>query len=148
MVYIQQQHSYRCDRCGSSELVSLSLLYERGTRTHSGPAYWGKSQSVSAQNAAPPSPRGYGGPVILWGFLIAFLAFWFWAFSQAFAKFPAAAGDMLVLLGLLGLACVTGLAVSCSRIGRYNREVFPTLQWNWLNSYRCQRCGKVVHIPS
>jgi DNA-directed RNA polymerase subunit RPC12/RpoP len=148
MVYAQQQRSYQCDRCGSPEVVALSLLYERGTRTHSGPAYWGKSQSFSAQNAAPPRPKGYGGPLILWGFLVAFLSFWFWAFSQAFAKYPAAAANMLVLLGVLGLVCVTGFAVSCRRISRHNREVFPTLQWNWLHSYRCQRCGKLVHIPS
>lgn len=148
MVYGQQQRSYHCDRCGSPDVVSLSLLYERGTRTHSGPAYWGRSQSFSAQNAAPPRPKGYGGPLILWGFLVAFLAFWFWAFSQAFGKYPATAAKVLVLLGALGLVCVAGLAVSCCRISHYNREIFPTLQWDWIHSYRCQRCGKVVHIPS
>lgn len=148
MVYAQQQRSYHCDRCGSRDVVALSLLYERGTRVHSGPAYWGQSQSFSAQSAAPPKPKGYGGPVVLWGFLIALFAFWFWAFSQAFAKYPTATVKILVLLGMLGLVCVAGLAVSCRRIGRHNREVFPTLQWNWLHSYRCQRCGKLVQIPS
>jgi hypothetical protein len=128
MVYAQQQHSYRCDRCGSPEVVALSLLYERGTRTQSGPAYWGKSQSFSAQNTAPPKQKGYGGPFLLWGFLVAFLSFWFWAFSQAFAKFPAAAVNVLVFLGLMGFACVVGFAVSCRRISRHNRAVFPTQQ--------------------
>ncbi len=129
-------------------MVALSLLYERGTRTQSGPAYWGKSQSYSAQNASPPKQKSYGGPAIVWGFLLAFLSFWFWAFSQAFSKFPGAAGNVLVLLALLGLACVAGFAVNCHRIGRYNREVFPTLHWTWFHSYRCQRCGKLVNIPS
>jgi DNA-directed RNA polymerase subunit RPC12/RpoP len=146
MVYLQQQRSYQCDHCGSPEVVALSLLYERGTRTQSGPTYWGKSQSFSAQNAAPPRQKGYGGPFLLCGFLVAFIAFWFCAFSQAFAKYPAAAVTMLVLLGGLGLACVTGFALSCRRVSRYNREVFPTLHWNWLHTYRCQRCGKLIHI--
>ena len=77
MVYAQQQRSYQCDRCGSPEIVALSLLYERGTRTRSGPAYWGISQSFSAQNAEPPRQKGYGGPGLLCGFLLAFLSFWF-----------------------------------------------------------------------
>jgi hypothetical protein len=148
MVYAQQQRTHQCDRCGSPDVVALSVLYERGTRTHSGPAYWGKSQSYSALNAAPPRPKGYGGPLILCGFLVAFLAFWFWAFTQAFAKFPGSAVNVLLFLALLCLACVAGFAVNCRRTSRYNREVFPTQQWNWLHSYRCQRCGKLVHIPS
>ena len=81
MAYTQQRRSYQCDQCGSPEVVALSLLYERGTRTQSGSAHWGKSQSYSAQNAAPPKQKGYGGPFLLWGFLVAFLSFWFWAFS-------------------------------------------------------------------
>ncbi len=148
MVYTQKQRSYQCDQCGSPEVVALSLLYERGTRMQSGPAYWGKSQSFSAQNAAPPRRKGYGAPILLWGFLLAFLSFWFWAFAQALAKFPGAAVNVLVFLALLGLACVAGFAVSCHRISRYNRDVFPTLQWDWVHSYRCQRCGKLVHLPS
>jgi DNA-directed RNA polymerase subunit RPC12/RpoP len=148
MVYTQQQRSYQCDQCGSPEVVALSLIYERGTRTQSGPAYWGKSQSFFALNAAPPRPKDYGWPFLFWGFLLAFISFWFWAFSQAFVKFPRAAVNVLVFFALLGLACIAGFAVSCHRIRRHNREVFPTLQWNWLHSYRCQRCGKVVHIPS
>ena len=108
MAYTQQRRAYQCDQCGSPEVVALSLLYERGTRTQSGPAYWGRSQSFSAQNAAPRRQKGYGGPILLWGFLLAFLSFWFWAFSQAFAKFPRAALNVIVFLALLGLACVAG----------------------------------------
>ncbi len=148
MVNTRQQHLYTCDQCGSPDVVALVLLFERSTRTQSGPAYWGKSQSFSAQNASPPRQKGYGGPFLLWGFLLAFIAFWFWAFSLAVAKFPGAAVNVLVVLALLGLGCIAGFAVSCLRISRYNREVFPTLQFNWLHSYRCQRCGKVVHIPT
>jgi hypothetical protein len=114
----------------------------------SGPAYWGMSQSFSAQNAAPPRRKGYGGALLFWGFLVAFLSFWFWAFSQAVTKFPGAAVNVLVILALLGIVCIAGFAVSCHRISHHNRAVFPTLQWNWLHTYRCQRCGKLVHIPS
>jgi DNA-directed RNA polymerase subunit RPC12/RpoP len=148
MTYAQHARLYRCDRCGSPDLVALSLLYERGTRTQSGPAYWGKSQSYSAQNATPPRQKSYGGPVIVWGFVLAFILFWCWAFSQALSGFPRAAGNVLVFLALLGLACLAGFAVNCRWISHYNRAVFPTLHWTWLHTYRCQRCGKLVNIPS
>jgi hypothetical protein len=48
-------------QCGSPNIVALPVPYEQGTRTYSSPNYWGSSQSHSAQGAAPPRRKGYGG---------------------------------------------------------------------------------------
>jgi DNA-directed RNA polymerase subunit RPC12/RpoP len=151
MVLAKQRHSYQCDQCGSPNIVALSLLYEQGTRTFSNPASWGRTQSYSAQGAAPPRPKRYGGLFLLWGFLLSFVLFWSWACYSATLKYPKTAPSMdvpLGFLGLMGLGCLIAFALTCRRVARYNREIFPTLHWNWAHTYRCRRCGKVLHIPS
>jgi hypothetical protein len=148
MAVAKQQHSYQCDQCGSSNIVALSLLYDHGTRTYSGPTYWGRSQSYSAQGAAPPRRKGYGGPLLLWGFLLYFFLFWSWAFYGARIKYPDTTQYALGFLGLMGLGCVAGLALTCRKVARYNRHVFPTLYRNWAHTYMCRRCAKLLHIPS
>ena len=52
-----QEMAYRCEQCGSSEIVALSQLYEQGTRSFSGRFTSGVSQSFTAKAASPPSPR-------------------------------------------------------------------------------------------
>ena len=88
MAVAKQQPSYQCDQCGSPDIVALSVLYQQGTRTYSSPAYGGKSQTYSAQGAAPPRRKGYGGPFLLWGFLVYFFFFWAWAFYRGLIKNP------------------------------------------------------------
>ena len=51
--------AYRCEQCGSPEIVALSQLYEQGTRSFSGRFTSGVSQSYTAKAASPPRPRGY-----------------------------------------------------------------------------------------
>ena len=47
----------------------------------------------------------------------------------------------MAFLACLGLICCLGMSLSVRRIARYNREVYPRLQWNWEHTYICQRCG-------
>ena len=103
MSVAKQQHSYQCDQCGSPNIVAMPVLYEQGTRTYSSPTNWGSSQSYSAQGAAPPRRKGYGGPFLLWGFLLSFFLFWSWACYSAMLKYPKTASSMGYPLGLLGL---------------------------------------------
>ena len=51
MVTTGQQTAYRCEQCGSPEIVALSLLYEQGTRSFSGRFTSGVSQSYTAKAA-------------------------------------------------------------------------------------------------
>src|SRR5438309_960861 len=100
MSVAKQQPSYQCDQCGSPNIVALPVLYEQGTRTYSSPTNWGSSQSHSAQGAAPPRRKGYGGPFLVWGFLLYFVLFWFWAFDGAMARYPEGTQYTLGFLGL------------------------------------------------
>ena len=151
MSVAKQQHSYQCDQCGSPNIVALPVLYEQGTRTYSSPTNWGSSQSYSAQGAAPPRRKGYGGPFLLWGFLLSFFLFWSWACYSAMLKYPKTASSMeypLGLLGLMVLGCVIGLVLTSRKVSRYNQAVFPVLYSTWARTYMCRRCGKLLHIPS
>ena len=142
MAVAKQQHSYQCDQCGSPNIVALSVLHEQGTRTYSSPTNWGSSQSYSAQGAAPPRRKGYGGPLLLWGFLLSFFLFWSWAcYSAMFSKYPKTASSMeypLGLLGLMVLGCVIGLVLTSRKVSRYNQAVFPDALLN---------VGAHIHVP-
>ncbi len=147
MAVAKQQHSYQCDQCGSPNIVALPVLHEQGTRTYSSPTNWGSSQSYSAQGAAPPRRKGYGGPFLLWGFLLSFFLFWSWACYSAMLKYPKTASSMEYLLGLLGLmvlGCVIGLVLTTRKVSRYNRAVFPMLYSTWTHTYMCRRCGQAA----
>ena len=151
MSVAKQQHSYQCDQCGSPNIVALPVLHEQGTRTYSSPTNWGSSQSYSAQGAAPPRRKGYGGPLLLWGFLLSFFLFWSWACYSAMLKYPKTASSMeypLGFLGLMVLGCVIGLVLTSRKVSRYNQAVFPVLYSTWARTYMCRRCGKLLHIPS
>jgi hypothetical protein len=151
MSVAKQQHSYQCDQCGGPNIVALQVLYEQGTRKYSSPTNWGSSQSYSAQGAAPPRRKGYGGPFLLWGFLLSFFLFWSWACYSAMLKYPKTASSMeypLGLLGLMVLGCVIGLVLTSRKVSRYNQAVFPVLYSTWARTYMCRRCGKLFHIPS
>ena len=70
-----QAKAYRCEQCGSSEIVALSQLYEQGTRSFSGRFTSGVSQSFTAKVASPPSPRNYVRALFGWGFAMFFCVF-------------------------------------------------------------------------
>ena len=151
MASVLQPNPYQCDQCGATNIVAAPVLYQQGTRTFSGIFNSGTSQSYSAQAVAPPNPRGYIRPLLLWGIPICFT--FFWAFVGLFgilnrSKSAISLGNTVTILLLLGVACVGGMLLSFRRIARYNREVYPRLHWNWEHTYICRRCGKFRLIPS
>jgi len=151
MASVLQPNPYQCDQCGTTNIVAAPVLYQQGTRTFSGIFNAGTSQSYSAQAVAPPNPRGYIRPLLLWGIPICFT--FFWAFVGLFgilnrSKSAISLGNTVTILLLLGVACVGGMLLSFRRIARYNREVYPRLHWNWEHTYICRRCGKFRLIPS
>lgn len=73
MATLVTQQIYRCDQCGNPDIVAVPIVYEQGTRTFSGILGRGVSQSVSAQQVAPPPRRGYLRPVLAWGSRLSFL---------------------------------------------------------------------------
>jgi hypothetical protein len=99
MAVAKQQLSYQCDLCGSPNIVALPVLHEQGTRTYSSPTNWGSSQSSFSSSSAPPRRKGYGGPFLLWGFLLSFFLFWSWACYSAMLKYPKTASSMEYPLG-------------------------------------------------
>lgn len=151
MESVRQSNSYQCDRCGSTNVVAASLVYEQGTRTYSGTFNSGISKSQAAVAAEPPNPRGYARPLFLWGFGIMFASFWGVAGVRAIVRFPYTAGTSersVALFAAVAIACLVGLVLNFLRIARYNREVYPRLQWNWEHTYICRRCGRSLLIPS
>jgi predicted RNA-binding Zn-ribbon protein involved in translation (DUF1610 family) len=151
MVTAQQQTAYRCSQCGSPEIVALSLLYEQGTRSFSGRFTFGVSQSIAAKAAAPPAPKHYFHPFVLWGPVIIILSFWIYAGFRSVLLHPgttALKGEMIIVLLLLSLIVLAGLLFSLRKIARYNREVYPRLYSDWAQTFMCRRCGKYSLIRS
>jgi hypothetical protein len=146
-----QSNPYRCDQCGTGELVAVPLLYQQGTRTFTSTFSSGISQSYSAQIAAPPHPRGYIRPFVLWGFAICLFFAWSYAGLSSVLEHPATTamrGNVVVLFMLLCVASFMGLLLNVRSIVRYNHEIFPQLQSDWAHTYMCRRCGKFRLIPS
>jgi predicted RNA-binding Zn-ribbon protein involved in translation (DUF1610 family) len=140
-----QEMAYRCEQCGSSEIVALSLLYEQGTRSFSGRFTSGVSQSFTAKTASPPFPRNYGRAFFGWGFAIFFCVFWVIAGFRGMLQHPPKAGSLegaVLFLFCLGFLFFLGMVFHFRRIARYNREVYPYLHSDWAHTFMCRRCGK------
>jgi len=151
MVTASQPNLYRCDQCGTQEIVAVPLLYQQGTRNYSGPFGWGSSQSQSSQAAAPPRPRSFVRPLLLWGFVIFFFFFWGLAGSRAVLQHPKTATSVesaVAIFLFIGVACLGAMILNFRGISRYNREVYPRLRWDWEHTYMCRRCGNFRLIPS
>ena len=140
-----QEMAYRCEQCGSSEIVALSQLYEQGTRSFSGRFTSGVSQSYSARAAAPPQPKRYFRSFILWVPVTVFLAMWTYVGFSALFMHPKALAlkeFLAIIFAILFLAALAKLVLSLGRIARYNREVYPHLRSDWAQTFMCRRCGK------
>lgn len=145
MVTAGQQTAYRCDQCGSPEIVALSLLYEQGTRSFSGRFTSGISQSFTARGASPPSPRNYVRALLGWGFAIFFCVFWGIAGFRGILQHPRETESLegaVTFLFCFGFMLLLGMLFHFRRIARYNREVYPYLHSNWAQTFMCRRCGK------
>jgi hypothetical protein len=136
-----QQVAYQCDKCGSPEIIALSVLYEQGTRNFSGRFTSGVSQSFAAKAASPPKTKMYFRPFVLWGPPIIILSFWIYA-GVFFQPTNALRGGAVVIILGLWLISITGFILSMRKISRYNREVYPHLHSDWAHTFMCRRCGK------
>jgi hypothetical protein len=148
---VEQQTPYQCDRCGAANVVAAPLVYQQGTHTYSTRFSSGTTQSFSAQTAAPPDPRGYGRPLMLWSIPICFTFFWGLVGLIGIIEHSKAAttlGSTVTFLLLLGIASLGGLLLTLRRIARYNQTVYPRLRWNWEHTYICRRCGNSQLILS
>lgn len=142
---------YRCDHCGTANIVAAPVLYQQETRSYSGLFYSGTTQSYSAQAIAPPRPRRYVRPILLWGPAIFLLTFWTLVGFRSVFEFHEATllrTDLAVIFLLFDLISIAGLKYSLRKVSRYNRGVFPGLRWNWEHTYVCRRCGKFRLICS
>jgi len=151
MASVSQASPYQCDQCGTANIVAAPVLYQQETRTYSGTFYSGTTQSHSAQAVAPPNPRGYIRPFLLWGPVILFFSVWTFVGFRSILEVPNLTMfkvDLAVVFLFLDVAVLAGLTFSLRRIARYNREVYPRIRWNWEHTYICRRCGKLRIIPS
>jgi hypothetical protein len=151
MATLPLHNSYRCDQCGTPEIVAVPVLYQQGTRSFSGLFNHGTSQSYSAQLATPPKPKGYVLPILLWGFAVTLFSISsFFDLNALLTRptIPATEVGIAAIFLSLWLASVGGLVWSLRRIYRYNHDAYPKLHWNWEHTYMCRRCGKFNLIPS
>src|SRR5580692_5362910 len=128
MASVAQLNSYQCDQCGTANIVAAPVLYQQGTRAYSGTFSSGTSQSYSAQVAAPPSPRGYGRPLLLWGPVILFLSVWTVVSFRSILELPKATMfrlDLAAVFLLLEVFSFVGFVFNIRSVARYNREVYP-----------------------
>jgi hypothetical protein len=124
MASVSPSNPFYCAHCGTANIVAAPILYEQGTRSYSGPFHSGTSQSFSAQGAAPPDPRGYGRPLLLWGIPICFMFFWGSVGLVGILDHAKSAGSLGSTVGallLLGVACLAGLLFSFRKVARRSR---------------------------
>jgi hypothetical protein len=151
MASVSQLNLYQCDQCGTANIVAAPVLYQQETHTYSTRFYSGTTQSFSAQAARPPRPKGYLRPFLIWGPAIAFFTLWtFIGFDSilelhTLSEFKAAIAFVFLALCVVSLA---GMVFSLRKVTRYNRDIYPRLQWNWEHTYICNRCGHPRLIPS
>jgi len=148
---VVEQTPYQCDRCGATNIVAASVIYQQGTHTYSTRFNSGTSQTFSAEAAEPPRPRGYLRPVLLWGPAIVIFSAWTIAGFSSILEHPTTTAlhvESPVIFLFLGISSFAGMVFGLRKIARYNREVYPHLRWNWEHTYICRRCGRFRLIHS
>jgi hypothetical protein len=151
MATLPLQNSYRCDQCGTPEIVAVPVLYQQETRWFSGLFNHGTSQSYSAQAATPPQTKGYVRPILLWGFVVTLFSISSFFDLNALVQrraFSATEVEIAAIFLFLLLGSLWGMMRTLRRISRYNRDIYPQLYWNWTHTYMCRRCGKFSLISS
>jgi hypothetical protein len=144
MASVSQLNPYHCEKCGTANIVAAPALYQQGTHTYSTRFYSGTTQSFSAQAVAPPRPRGYVRPFLIWGPAIAFFALWtFIGFDSIIElrRTTAFKAELAFVFLTLCATSLAGMVFNLLKVVRYNREVYPRLRWNWEHTYVCRRCG-------
>lgn len=141
----------QCTQCNSDNVQKLSLVYEQGTQniqttghtTGAGVGFGsgglgaafgsartttaGKSQSITAQKAAPPNKK----PLILQVVLTIV------GILLLMADFK---GGWAIVLGW-GLIATGGFMIWKSY--QYNKNTYPPLYAEWQRSWFCNKCGSI-----
>lgn len=138
----------QCEKCGSENTQRLQVAFEGGTQDISARSHTagvgslsgslgiggsvtktsGTTQSVLAQKAAPPKKKSYKWPAIG---LIAGLLF----FGNP--------GTVVVGFAFIAAGGYFGYVAF-----KFNRERWPALYRNWLDSWICHKCGHIYHQAS
>ena len=151
-----QQTDYQCEQCGATNIVAAPVVYSQGTHSFSGRFCAGTNAIIlQRSSAAPPRPRGYLRPLLLWGSPHFFPSFWelCWASDQDSAIIRTTSGTQglrrLRFSYLLDLAAsLEWCFMSFRKVARYNREVYPRLYWDWEHTYVCKTMRRSQMIPS
>ena len=146
MATLAAQQAYQCAECGNPDIVAVPMIYQQGTRTFSGIFNRGVSQSVAAQQMAPPRPRTYFRVVAVWGALVLLSLLWTVTSVAALTrpqKTSMALFEVTILSSALLLVTAVGLFRSAYAVYRYNRETYRRLLAGWSHSFMCKRCGKL-----
>jgi hypothetical protein len=129
MASVSQFSPYQCDQCGTANIVAAPIAYQQGTHTYSTMFNSGTTQSFSAQAVAPPHPRGYLRPFLVWGPAIIIFFVWTVIGVSSIYEHPATSAlrpSAVAVFLFLGAASLVGMVFSLRGIARYNREVYPT----------------------
>jgi hypothetical protein len=151
MASLSQLNPYHCDQCGAANVVAAPVLYQQGTHSYSTRFYSGTTQSFSAKAVAPPRPRGYLQPFLLWGPAIAFFTLWtFIGFDSILElhRVTAFKAELPFVFLVLCATCFAGMVFNLRKRVRYNRETYPQLRRDWEHTYICRRCGRFNLISS
>ncbi len=145
----------QCTQCNSDNVTSLSVLFDQGT-THvqtkstsvgvglgsngsvgiggaTGTTH-GTHQNVSAQKAAPPSPKNVAG----------------WIGTTILAALPVLGifeGTLKGFISGLIFGVITYFCIKKVRsLIEYNKTEFPLEYARWQRSFSCMRCGNVFEF--
>ena len=150
-----------CPRCGSGNVISVPLAYQRGVRSgssgafmssrgHVGVGFGSPTVSADAKSVAPPNNETTG---FEWGCLtvvvglIAFVVWFVFMFISAIIakvfSIDTSFSDNFVFgsLTVIFVSVGTTIVVFLYRIGwfAHDKETYE----RWENSFRCNRCGEV-----
>jgi hypothetical protein len=146
---ISRNKNMLCPKCNSDNTQRLEVVFDHGTQdinTKSNTVgvgfggrlgvagattkTTGKSQSVLAQKAAPPSKKRYKWAVIL------VIAGYFPLTAIANKDFTTGA----IGIAIIALGCYLGYSAF-----QFNSKKYPSLYQYWLDSWLCNKCGSIYH---
>jgi hypothetical protein len=149
---------FRCPKCNSTDLKSLSLAFQEGrfsVNTQSrlrgvvvgaeGPdvvvgraTTRGLQQSELSKKLSPPTKWSYG-KVVLWSVAITFFALVVYVRSVMSHPGPASSFPVTLYAAIFPLV----LAVLFAAIWRHNHSTYSREYAEWSSSFVCQLCGTV-----
>ena len=115
MASVSQLNPYQCDQCGTANIVAAPVLYQQGTHTYSTRFHSGTTQSFSARAVAPPRPRGYLRPFLLWGPAIVIFFVWTVVGVSSIDQHPMTSAlrpSAVTVFLFLGVASLAGMVFS------------------------------------